>query len=77
MSRRRRIAITVAAFVGTFLVVGLVAYQLLGVNTWYVPSNSMAPTIEKQSRIATFTLGDTERGDIVLLNITASISPDS
>ena len=57
----------VVLFLALVVVVGLFAARfVLNVRTWWLPTESMAPTLNKDSRVLTWDLGEVERGDIVV-----------
>jgi signal peptidase I len=68
-TRRRRPLVIVGSILAGLVLVAILAGVLLGVthSSYYIPSRSMAPTLEPGDRILVDEASDASRGDIVVV----------
>ncbi len=65
-SRAPSIAKLVMLSLGVLAIAVIALVQLFDVNTYWIPSESMSPTINRNARIVVWDAGDADRGDIVI-----------
>ncbi len=67
LTRRSKALRALGVAIGLLVLVWLILWQVLGVQSWWIPSEAMEPAIPQGSRVVTWSLGAIERGDIVVI----------
>lgn len=68
LSIRRRVQITLALVA---LIIGVIVVAL-DMQTWESATRAMIPTVDPHDRVVAYSFGETERGDIVLYELTSA-----